>query len=155
MMGPMVGPMAGQMPFYGMQGMQRPAPPYNYMQGGMQNGMQNGMQFHGFHPPGHAPGSIPFHGPGFAPEYGTMYEGAPGVPSQYNGTFSGQWAHGSAEYYTESYDAPLDETQLLKTMAGGYDEASHVAKEMLDRLKTMAKTQQLSAEEIHKMLRAD
>ena len=155
MMGPMVGPMAGQMPFYGMQGMQRPAPPYNYMQGGMQNGMQNGMQFNGFHPPGHAPGSIQFHGPGFAPEYGTMYEGAPGVPSQYNGTFSGQWAHGSAEYYTESYDAPLDETQLLKTMAGGYDEASHVAKEMLDRLKTMAKTQQLSAEEIHKMLRAD
>ena len=142
--------------------MPRPAAPYNFNYMPAAPPVPAG--FHGFHPSGPLHGQVPTQAAGFVTygEDGTMYDGAPGVHATYaqgayNGSFgyAPQWTPDADEYYTETMNAPLDESQLVRTMTGGLDERSHtthMAKEMLGRLKTMAKTHHLSAEEIHKRL---
>lgn len=118
----------------------------------------------------------PYHNPLAGAEYGTMYEGAPGTPCgaypngyttgypydpHMSGGMPAQWMPypSNDEYYTptdagNASDVVLDDNNLVRAMTGGANDASQTqtAMKMLARLKAVAKTQRLSAEEIREML---
>jgi len=151
-------PSAMGMAFYGMQ-QQPPAYNYNYMP-------MMPLEPHGPHGPhGYSGFNAQGQPPGFQPyvEYGAMYEGAPGMHATqqqdgfgggFGASYAGSWTSESKDYYTDIQHskAVLDDNHLVKTMTGGQEEATHTAKEMLSRLKALAKTHHLSAEEIHSIL---